>query len=175
MARSVGRYDGSLRRIVHALKYDKRRLLAEPLGALLREAGADVLAGADAVVPVPLHPLRAWQRGFNQSDDLARELRLPVWPVLARTRHGPPQAGLPAARRHANVRAAFGISRLGGWRFRRRLFNATVVLIDDVMTTGATMEACGRVLREAGVRRVRALTVARAVVAQHPGAREEGQ
>jgi ComF family protein len=174
IARSAGRYDGSLRRIVHALKYGKRRLLAEPLGALLRDAGADVLAGADAVVPVPLHPFRAWQRGFNQADDLARELGLPVWPVLARTRHGPPQASLPAARRHANVRAAFAISRLRGWRFRRRLINAIVVLIDDVMTTGATMEACGRVLREAGVRSVRALTVARAVAGRGESGATEG-
>ena len=141
-------------------------LLARPLGALLREAGVDVLSGADAAVPVPLHPLRAIERGFNQSDDLARELGLPVWRVLRRTRHGPPQAGLPAARRHANVRAAFGLTRR--WRLApptpptTRLHNRVVVLIDDVMTTGATLEACGQALLDAGVRSVRALTVARA-------------
>jgi ComF family protein len=163
IARSAGRYDGSLRQIVHAFKYGRRRLLAPPLGALLREAGSDILAGADAVIPVPLHPVRAWHRGFNQADDLARQLGPPVWPVLARTRHGPPQAGLPAARRHANVRAAFSISRLRGWRYRRALRNSVVVLVDDVMTTGATMEACGRALVEAGARRVRVLTVARAI------------
>jgi ComF family protein len=163
MARSAGLYGGSLREIIHAFKYERRRLLAEPLGQLLREAGHDVLAGADAVVPVPLHPIRAWQRGFNQADDLACQLGLPVWRALHRRRHGPPQAGLPAARRHANVRAAYAPS----WRVRLRhprpLHHSIVVLIDDVMTTGATVEACSRVLLETGVRSVRVLTVARAV------------
>ena len=167
LARSAGRYDGSLRKIVHAFKYQGRRALAEPLGALLHDTGRELLSGADAVVPVPLHPLRAVQRGFNQSDDLARALGLPVWRVLRRVRHGPPQASLPAARRNANVRASFAVA----WRWRLaprahptiRLHNRVVVLIDDVMTTGATLEACSRVLLEAGVRSVRALTVARAV------------
>lgn len=166
LARSAGRYDGTLRQIVHAFKYQGRRALATPLGGLLREAGRDLLSGADAVIPVPLHPFRAIQRGFNQSDDLARELDLPVWRVLRRVRHGPPQASLPAARRNANVRTAFRLA----WRWRLappghaplRLRNRVVVLIDDVMTTGATLEACARPLLEAGVRSVRALTVARA-------------
>ncbi len=161
LARSAGVHDGSLRAVVHAFKYDRRRVLAEPLGALMRAAGSDVLAGADAVVPVPLHPWRALERGFNQADDLARELRLPVWRVLRRTRHGPPQAGLPAARRHGNVRQAFALRR---WPpARHALRNAAVVLVDDVMTTGATAGACARVLLDAGVRNVRVLTVARAV------------
>jgi ComF family protein len=166
LARSAGRYDGSLRQIVHAFKYGGRRVLAAPLGELLRAAGSDLLSGADAVIPVPLHPVRALQRGFNQSDDLAREMGLPVWRVLRRIRHGPPQASLPAARRNANVRAAFALT----WRSRCALHllprfdlrNRVVVLIDDVMTTGATMEACARPLVSAGVRSVRALTVARA-------------
>jgi len=173
LARSAGCYDGSLRRIIHAFKYDGRRVLAGPLAALMRDAGGSLLDGADAVVPVPLHPRRALQRGFNQADDLARALGLPVWRVLGRTRHGPPQAGLPAARRHANVRAAYALR--GAWAapvvealhvpslLRRRLRNRVVVLVDDVMTTGATIDACGRVLADAGVRSVRALTVARAV------------
>jgi ComF family protein len=176
LARSAGRYDGSLRLIIHALKYGRRRALAAPLGALMREAGRDVLASADAVVPVPIHPFRALQRGFNQADDLACQLGLPVWRALRRVRHGPPQAGLPAARRHANVRAAFqvrlplprlvpGDVDLQPW-IAGRLRNRSVVLVDDVMTTGATLEACGRVLREAGVRRVCAMTAARAVAAQ---------
>jgi predicted amidophosphoribosyltransferase len=140
----------------------------------MRDAGGPVLSGADAVVPVPLHPWRALQRGFNQADDLARALGPPVWRVLARTRHGPPQAGLPAARRHANVRAAYALRGPGPlpgggavWLdalAARRLRNRVVVLVDDVMTTGATLDACGRVLAAAGVRSVRALTVARAVV-----------
>src|SRR5688572_27364085 len=146
LARSAGLYDGSLREIIHAFKYRKRRALASPLAALMRAAGADILSGADAVVPVPLHPLRALQRGFNQADDLARCLGPPVWRVLRRCRHGPPQASLPAARRHANVRDAYAVR--APWLSllpSARLRNRVVILVDDVMTTGATMEACGRV------------------------------
>lgn len=168
LARSAGRYDGSLRQLVHAFKYDGRRALAVPLATLMRRAGADVLAGADAVVPVPLHPLRALQRGFNQADDLARLLGLPVWRALRRTRHGPPQADLPAAGRHANVREAFARR---GPLLLARLPPVTVVLIDDVMTTGATADACASVLVASGVKRVRVLTMARAVAGlpeRHP-------
>jgi ComF family protein len=162
MARSAGRYDGPLRRLVHAFKYEGRRALAAPLGALMRRAGMDLLVDADAVVPVPLHPLRALQRGFNQADDLARQLGLPVLRALRRTRHGPPQAELPASRRQANVREAFAPR---GLLFvpRARLPPLTVVLIDDVMTTGATANACASVLIGGGVRLVRVLTMARAV------------
>jgi ComF family protein len=162
LARSAGRYDGSLRAILHAFKYGRRRTLAEPLGVLMREAGGDLLSGADAVVPVPLHPFRTIQRGFNQADDLARTLGLPVWRALRRTRFDPPQAALPAARRHGNVRGAFALAR---WPQRARLRNAAVVLVDDVMTTGATINACTQVLLESGVRRVGVLTAARAVTA----------
>lgn len=159
LARSAGRYEGSLRTIVHAFKYQRRRVLAMPLGALMRAAGADVLAGADAVVPVPLHPYRSFERGFNQADDLSGTLKLPVWRALRRTRHGPPQAGLPAARRHGNVRDAFALR----WGIgRARLRNAAVVLVDDVMTTGATANACATVLLDAGVRTVGVVTAARA-------------
>ncbi len=97
IARSAGRYDGSLREVVHAFKYRHRRLLAEPLGRMMRLAGADVLDGADAVVPVPLHPFRSFRRGFNQADDLARQLGLPVWRALRR------QPAWPAAGQSACV------------------------------------------------------------------------
>jgi ComF family protein len=160
LARSAGVYDGALREIVHAFKYRHCRALARPLAALMIGAGGDVLDGAHAAVPVPLHPLRSLRRGFNQADDLARALGLPVWRVLRRLRHGPPQASLPAARRHGNVRAAFG---LRSFVDRRRLQGRTIVLVDDVMTTGATLDACAEVLQRAGVRNVRALTAARAV------------
>ncbi len=167
-ARSAGRYEGSLRQIVHAFKYGQRRVLAQPLAGLIGRAGAELLADADAVIPVPLHPWRALQRGFNQADDLARHLGPPVWRALRRSRVGPPQASLPAARRHANVRGAFA---LGRWPFpaqaaftwTRVLQDRVVVLVDDVMTTGATLDACGQVLLDAGVKTVRAVTVARAV------------
>lgn len=157
-ARSGGLYEGALREMVHAFKYANARALAGSLVAVARTAADDVLRGADAVIPVPLHPWRLLRRGFNQADELAVRLGLPVWRALRRTRHGPPQVRLPAARRHANVRGAFVVR--SGWR--PALHNRVVVLIDDVMTTGATLNACSDVLSEAGVRSVRALTVARA-------------
>ena len=110
--------------------------------AAIRAADVQSVVELDAVIPVPLHPFRAMQRGFNQSDDLARELGLPVWRVLCRVRHGPPQATLPAARRNANVRAAFRLSWHRHLAVRvlpaLHLRNRVVVLIDDVMTTGET-------------------------------------
>jgi ComF family protein len=157
-ARAVGAYDGALRAIVHALKYDGRRSLAPALAGLMRERGSIVLEGADALVPVPLHPSRRRERGFNQAADLARHLHLPVVPALRRTRATAAQAGLPAGRRHGNVRGAFAITRRGA-----ALYGRTVVLVDDVSTTGATLEACARVLKECGVAEVRALTAARVV------------
>jgi ComF family protein len=157
-ARAVGAYDGALRSIVHALKYDARRSIAGPLAALMRARGADVLASADAVVPVPLHRSRRRARGFNQADDLARHLMLPLVHALRRTRATAAQADLPAAQRHRNVRGAFAVTRSA-----RSLEGAVVVLIDDVSTTGATLEACARALKERGVREVRALTAARVV------------
>ena len=165
VARSAGRYDGSLRELVHAFKFQKRRLLAEPLGKLMRDSGAAVLDDADAVVPVPLHPFRSLTRGFNQADDLARQMGLPVWRVLRRVRHGPPQASLSAAGRHGHLRGAYRLAFRARWRYAGgvSIRGATLVLIDDVMTTGETMEECGRVLVEGGAKEVRALTVARAV------------
>lgn len=161
-ARSAGVYDGSLRGMVHALKYRRRRMIAPWLASRMRMEGAAVLRDADAVVPVPLHAWRQWQRGFNQADDLAMGLGLPVWRVLRRQRRGPPQASLPASARAANARGAYALCRRE--RFRTsRLRGATVVLVDDVMTTGATLEACARVLRSADVASVRVLTAARAV------------
>lgn len=161
---SAGRYDGSLRRLIHAFKYEKRRLLAAPLAGLVREHAGDILAHADAVVPVPLHPVRRLSRGFNQADDLARGLGRPVWRVLRRRRMGPPQAGLSAEARHTNMEQAFARRfTLAPDISLNRLRHRNVVLVDDVMTTGATLDACSRVLVDAGVRSVQAVTVARAV------------
>jgi len=159
-ARAIGGYDGRLRSIVHALKYEGRRSLARPLADLMRERGADILAGAACVVPVPLHPARRRERGFNQAADLAHHLGRPVVFALRRSRETAAQTGLPAAQRHRNVRGAFTLSRAG-----RRLPRgaAVVVLVDDVSTTGATLAACARVLKEAGIPEVRALTAARVV------------
>jgi ComF family protein len=158
-ARAAGDYDGPLREIIHAFKYDGRRSLATPLAALMRTHGAALLEDAGFVVPVPLHPWRRLRRGFNQADALARGLGPPVVHALWRTQATMPQSGLRPAQRRRNVRAAFRLSPLVA---RTRLHEASVVLVDDVRTTGATLDACARVLKEAGAREVRALTVARA-------------
>lgn len=159
----AGIYDGALRAILHAYKYDRRPSLARPLAALMRPACAEVLDGADGCVPVPLHWRRRWQRGFNQADELARYLGLPVLAALRRTRHTLAQASLHAHERQANVRGVFAVRR----RFRHGgLDGLSVVLVDDVITTGATLRACALVLREAGAREVRAATAAGVV----PGA-----
>jgi ComF family protein len=157
LARAVGPYEGSLRAIVHALKYGARSTLARPLAARLRASGEDVLAGADMVVPVPLHRSRRRQRGFNQAAELARHLGVPMEEALRRTRRTASQADLPASRRHANVRGAFTLAP------DAPVSGSIVVLVDDVSTTGATLDACAGVLLTAGARDVRALIVARAV------------
>lgn len=156
-ARAIGAYEGSLRAIVHALKYGGRRSVARGLAARMRVHGEDVLSGASIAVPVPLHRSRQRARGFNQAAELARHLGLPPVPALRRVRATPSQTDLPAARRHANVRGAFVLRR------RIDVRGESVVLVDDVSTTGATLEACARVLKEAGAREVRAITAARVV------------
>jgi len=145
--------------VIHALKYDGRRSLARPVAAMMRSRGADMIDCAGCAVPVPLHISRRRQRGFNQANDLARHLGLPIVDALTRTRATATQTGLPAARRRRNVRDAFAPTRVA-----YSLAGLTVVLIDDVSTTGATLDACARALKQAGVKEVRALTAARAVL-----------
>jgi ComF family protein len=155
--RAIGEYDGALREIVHALKYGGHRSLARPLAHLMALSGASVLAGADAVVPVPLHRSKKRARGFNQAAEIARHLPIPSIHALRRTRATASQTDLPADARHANVRNAFAMRRVAD------VHGGVLVLIDDVSTTGATVEACARVLLAAGAREVRAVTAARVV------------
>jgi ComF family protein len=155
--RAIGPYEGALRAILHAMKYAGCRSVARELGRRMRNAGGDMLSEASIVVPVPLHRRRRRARGFNQAADLAQHLGLPVVEALRRRRATQSQTDLPAAKRHANVRGAFAIRRgvdVAGLR---------IVLVDDVSTTGATLESCARVLREAGALDVSALTAARVV------------
>ena len=159
--RAASAYDGAVRDIIHAFKYEGRRSLAAPLGGWMREAGRDLLADAACVVPVPLHPWRRMRRGFNQASDLAAYLGAPIARVLWRARPTPKQMALNRAARRRNVRRAF---RIAPWATRRMLDRdvrgRSVVLVDDVVTTGATLHACAAALREAGAKEVRALTVA---------------
>jgi ComF family protein len=161
---AVDAYDGRMKDIVHALKYDRRRSISPRLGAMMRERGAALLLDADCVVPVPLHRRREYSRGFNQAHDLAMHLGLPVVSMLKRVRHTHSQIDLPRNQRLANVQDAFeavpGSVTVPGSRLPAA---GIVVLVDDVSTTGATLESCARVLKAAGVAEVRALTAARVV------------
>lgn len=158
--RSIAEYNDAMRSILHALKYGGRRAVARPLGRLMRDHGAPVLDGADCVVPVPLHWRRQWNRGFNQAAELAAALGVPVVHALRRTRHTPSQTDLPAERRHDNVWRAFRVRT----RTIVRVHGACVVVVDDVRTTGATLDACAKALVAAGAREVRTLTAARVVI-----------
>ena len=163
--RAIGPFDDVLRDVVHGLKFQGRRTLATRLSPLLAEAAGDLLDAAHAVVPVPLHPWRQWRRGYNQAELLASTLGRPLRHLLRRRRATPPQTALDGHARQHNVRHAFA---LGGWmpgaadRARRLIKDRTLVLVDDVLTTGATLDACARVLRQAGARDVHAVVVARA-------------
>ncbi|MBY0497878.1 MAG: hypothetical protein K2Y23_27025 [Cyanobacteria bacterium] len=148
-----------MKEILHALKYERRRSIAPPLGGLMRATAATLLVDAEVVVPVPLHPRREYQRGFNQADDLARHLGVPVMPLLKRVVHTQSQIELPKNQREANVKNAFALSVPGS----RLPVPGVVVLVDDVSTTGSTLDACARVLKMAGVKEVRAITAARVV------------
>jgi ComF family protein len=152
------RFEGPLRTAIHRFKYGGERALGEPLGALLADAAAGLRIEADLIVPAPLHATRRRERGYNQSELLARvvarRLGLPLGLALARQRPTPPQVGLSAAERRANVAGAFA------WR-GESLADRRVLLIDDVCTTGATLDACARALRPHGPASIAAVTLAR--------------
>jgi ComF family protein len=160
-ARALGEYEGSLREIVHAFKYSGRQSLARPLAERLRHCGKELIADIDSVVPVPLHWRREYQRGFNQAREIARHLGPPVVDALVRRRATRAQVELAADRRRANVEGAFRLRRQ--WIRKPSIHGMRVLLIDDVSTTGATLDACARVLKDGGALEVFALTAARVV------------
>jgi ComF family protein len=153
-----GAYEGLLREWIHLYKYGRIKTLSRPLGDLLARA-VPRDEPFDAIVPVPLHWRRRWQRGFNQSDLLARglsrRLGVPLIQALRRTRATGVQAGLSNTGRRRNVSAAFRCTH------PRRVDGRRILLIDDVMTTGSTAAACALALKRAGAGRVTLLTVAR--------------
>lgn len=162
-ARSAGAFEGLLRELVSRLKYDGDRSLAEPLGHLLLDAARSWMDVTlyDAIVPVPLHRDRVAERGFNQAflvtRPLSEELKLPVVVALERTRSTSAQASLEGRARETNVRGAFSVHP----RMRTKVARRTILLVDDVLTTGATADACAGALLHAGAARVHVLTVAR--------------
>ncbi len=157
-AYSFGSYEGTLRELIHLFKYTKIRTLAAPLGEMIASA-VPRDQSFDAVVPVPLHWRRRLDRGFNQSELLARAVArrygVSVTNAVRRRRATTNQAGLSNAKRRTNVAGAFMVKRPQAIAGRR------VLLVDDVMTTGATAAACATALRKAGANYVALLTLAR--------------
>lgn len=163
-ARAAVRYDEVARAMVHALKYQDRMELAPVMGRWMARAGAELLRGADALAPVPLHWRRAWSRRYNQSGALARvigrETGLPViGDALRRTRPTPQQIGLSRRERARNVQGAFDVPA----ERKPAIAGRRIVLIDDVLTSGATVDACARVLLRGRAAAVDVLVFARVV------------
>jgi ComF family protein len=162
-ARAAVRYDDIARTLVHALKYGDRLDLAPTLGRWMVQAGGAVLADADALVPVPLHWRRLWTRRFNQSAALAEVIaaraKLPVAHALARVKATRQQVGLTASERTLNVQGAFRVREEARANVKAR----RLVLVDDVLTSGATIDACSRALLRAGAAAVDVLVFARVV------------
>ncbi len=174
LARAAGPYEGTLKEAIHRFKFDKKRTLARPLGALLADVVREILflaeqeepaggqepAAAAGLVPVPLARRRLAERGFNQAELLARQAAaltgLPVLPVLQKILETPPQTGLSRAQRQANLSGAFVLSKNRPGVPAGR----SVILVDDVFTTGFTAGECARVLKNAGVKKVYVATLA---------------
>ncbi len=170
---AYGPYDGGLRDLIHLLKYDGVRPAANVLGRMMSEAFLDLSPSFDdgepVIVPVPLHSSKLKQRGFNQSELIARAA-LKIVPlglinseILRRTRPTETQTGLTREQRQRNIRGAFRV------QHRNLLSGKDILLVDDVFTTGTTVSECARVLRKAGARHVYVATVARVLLAEQTG------
>jgi ComF family protein len=163
-ARAAVRYDDVARALVHAYKYGDRLDLAPMIGQWMARAGRELLADADALIPVPLHWRRLWARRFNQSAALAAEISamsgVPVLHnALKRARATVQQVGLSKAQRAENVQGAFQVPADA----KAALAGQRVILIDDVLTSGATVDTCARALLRAGAGSVDVLVFARVV------------
>ncbi len=168
-ARAAVRYDDVARTLVHALKYQDRTDLAPAMGRWMARAGRELLGEADALVPVPLHWRRGWSRRYNQSGALARVIERQsgvklVSEALRRVRPTQQQIGLTRAQRASNVQGAFKVA-----SDRRALIQGRrVILVDDVLTSGATVDACARALLRARAASVDVLVFARVVDTHKP-------
>jgi ComF family protein len=163
-ARAAVRYDDVARTLVHGLKYQDRTDLAPAMGSWMARAGRELLAEADALVPVPLHWRRGWSRRYNQSGALARVIerqsgvRL-ASEVLRRVRPTQQQIGLSRPQRASNVQGAFKVAN----HRQSEIQGRRVILVDDVLTSGATADACARALLRAKAASVDVLVFARVV------------
>lgn len=168
-ARAAVRYDDISRALVHSLKYGDRLDLAPTMGQWMARAGRELLSDAEALVPVPLHWRRQWARRFNQSATLAGVISgLTGVPVvhggLKRLRATPQQVGKSKTERADNVQGAFRVA----MEHESDIAGRRLVLIDDVLTSGATVDACARALSRAGAGHVDVLVFARVVAAARP-------
>ena len=168
-ARAVAQYDGVMRDLIHAFKYSDRHEAARLFARWLTAAAEALIPHTDLVIPVPLSRWRLLSRRFNQAGvlagELARRTGLPIDHLaLKRKRRTLRQVGLTAAQRRQNVSGAFELATKSGQLIRKRL----VLLVDDIITTGATVEACARVLKKGGARSVDVLALARVVAPQTP-------
>lgn len=153
-----GAYEGTLRSLIHLFKYGGMKPLAKPLSRnLIRAMPSD--SRFDVVVPMPLHWRRRWQRGFNQAQLLAKAVArrrgVPIVNAVVRTRATQSQAGLSNAKRRGNVTGAFRVTSSAA------VHGLRVLLVDDVLTTGATASACALALKRAGAKSVAVITLAR--------------
>jgi ComF family protein len=165
-ARAAVRYDEIATTLVHALKYGDRLDLAPIMGRWMANAGRPLLADTDALVPVPLHWRRQWARRFNQSALLAEVIakassRTVAHGALKRVKATPQQVGLDKAARAQNVQGAFRVPAEG----KAAIAGRKLVLVDDVLTSGATIDACARALLRGGAASVDVVVFARVVAA----------
>jgi len=164
-ARSVGYYEGTLREAIHLFKFGKREEMGRHLGGLMVDHFPEDwdLSSIDLLLPIPLHPRRRWERGFNQSLILgeriakAYDIKLEGH-VLARSRPTLPQSDLPLAEKFANLKGAFQV------RKREEVEGKNILLVDDIYTSGATAQEASKTLLKAGAEKVLVYTLARSVL-----------
>ena len=156
---SVAIYDGIIKTAIKKFKFEKKKRLAKPLAKIMLDNLP--FQDFDAIIPVPLHKTRSKDRGFNQSEFLAKDIsdfyQVPIFSdVLIRTRNTTPQFGLKKEKRHINVKGAFAITGAD------KIIGRNILLIDDIMTTGATANECIKALFAAGAKRVITYTLSKA-------------